>query len=306
MNDLNKPLVSICCTTYNHENFIRKCLDGFLIQQTNFSFEILIFDDASIDNTQTIIKEYVKKNRNIKTFLQKENQWSKGKYGLADWLFPAAAGKYIALCEGDDYWTDPFKLQKQVDFLENNKECVLCFHKSNKVRDTEKTKQKEDFYPKDVILNVLNEEFFFDIPTIPTASVMFSNRIKFPEIYHSHGDFILYCTLLSHGKAGYIDEVMSVYKLHEGGVSSNYDSNSYLERRIKELEIEGKFKEFSFGVRNQISRILTKHIVYYLNKNRGNLSFSNKIGYFKILLGQKAFYNISFKEYMTLVKTLLK
>ena len=127
---MDKPIfVSISCITYNHEKFIRQCIEGFLMQKTNFPIEILIFDDASTDGAQQIIQEYASKDHRIITFLQNENQWSKGKYGLLDWLFPAAKGKYIALCEGDDYWTDPLKLQKQVDFLEKNGAYNGVFHK---------------------------------------------------------------------------------------------------------------------------------------------------------------------------------
>jgi RimJ/RimL family protein N-acetyltransferase len=90
----------------------------------------LIFDDASTDNNQEVIKEYAEKHTNIKLFLQTENQWSQGKYGLLDWLFPAAQGKYIALCEGDDYWSDPLKLQKQFDFLQNNLDYSACAHQT--------------------------------------------------------------------------------------------------------------------------------------------------------------------------------
>src|SRR5690606_25359461 len=102
--------------------FIRQCLDGIFMQKCNFEYEILIHDDASTDDTQKIIKEYQQKYPEIiKPILQTENQYSKGVRGImARFNFPRAKGKYIALCEGDDYWTDPLKLQKQIDFLENN------------------------------------------------------------------------------------------------------------------------------------------------------------------------------------------
>ncbi len=116
-------LVSICCLAYNHEPYIRQCLDGFMMQKTNFSFEVLIHDDASTDKTADIIREYeVKYPAIIKPIYQIENQYSKGVGVTRVYQFPRAQGKYIALCEGDDYWTDPLKLQKQVDFLEANPE----------------------------------------------------------------------------------------------------------------------------------------------------------------------------------------
>ncbi len=113
-----EPLVSICCITYNHEDFIRDAIEGFLMQKTSFPIEIIIHDDASTDNTANIIEEYANKYPDLfVTILQSENQWSKGGGSIyARFVYPRARGKYIALCEGDDYWTDPLKLQKQVDF----------------------------------------------------------------------------------------------------------------------------------------------------------------------------------------------
>lgn len=104
-----KPLVSICCLTFNHEPYIRECLDGFLMQKTNFPFEVLIHDDASTDHTADIIREYEVQYPNIiKPIYQNENQYSKGVRVTWTFQFPRAKGKYIAMCEGDDYWTAPF------------------------------------------------------------------------------------------------------------------------------------------------------------------------------------------------------
>lgn len=123
----DKPLVSISCITYNHAPYIRQCLDGFIMQKTNFAYEILIHDDASTDGTIAVIREYEHKYPDvIKPIYEVENQWSKGRVGSIIFNIPRAQGKYIALCEGDDYWIDPFKLQKQVDFLEKNKNYDLC------------------------------------------------------------------------------------------------------------------------------------------------------------------------------------
>ena len=123
----NLPLVSICCITFNHEKYIDQTLEGFLMQKTNFSFEILIHDDASTDATADIIREYEAKYPNIiKPIYQTENQFSKGirsMYGVFN--FPRATGKYIAMCEGDDYWIDENKLQSQADFLEQNEDYGL-------------------------------------------------------------------------------------------------------------------------------------------------------------------------------------
>lgn len=123
------PLVSICCITFNHERYIEDTLKGFLTQNTNFSFEILIHDDASTDCTADIIHKYRDRYpKLIKPIIQTENQYSKGKRPNVEFNYPRARGKYIALCEGDDYWIDPMKLQKQVEFLEKNKDFIATYH----------------------------------------------------------------------------------------------------------------------------------------------------------------------------------
>lgn len=119
--------VSIICNTYNHEKYVKDALDGFVMQKTNFPFEILIHDDASTDNTANIIREYEKKYPDIiKPIYQTENQYSKGKGLVGKIQYARAKGKYIAFCEGDDYWTDPYKLQKQYDALEKHPEIDIC------------------------------------------------------------------------------------------------------------------------------------------------------------------------------------
>ena len=129
---MNAPLVSICCFTYNHAQFIRKCLDGFLMQKTDFPIEILIHDDCSTDGTIEIIQEYTAKYPElIFPLYEEENQYSRGGAGKMDlYNYRRARGKYIAYCEGDDYWTYPLKLQKQVDFMEANPEYSVCWHRS--------------------------------------------------------------------------------------------------------------------------------------------------------------------------------
>ncbi len=133
-------MVSIICNTYNHENYIKDALDGFLMQRTNFVYEILVHDDASTDKTADIIRNYEKKYPNIiKPIYQTENQYSKGMGTVSKIQFSRVRGKYIALCEGDDFWTDSFKLQKQVDALEQHPEIDICAHKTAVVSAETKT-----------------------------------------------------------------------------------------------------------------------------------------------------------------------
>lgn len=123
--------VSILCLCFNHEKYIRKCLDGFVMQECDFEYEVLIHDDASTDSSVEIIREYEQKYPNIiKPAYQTENQFSKGVKISKTFLFPRVKGEYIALCEGDDFWTDPQKLKKQVEFLDNNPEYSACVHRA--------------------------------------------------------------------------------------------------------------------------------------------------------------------------------
>ena len=130
-NDTRPVMVSIQCFVYNHEPFIRKCLDGFIMQETNFRFEAVVHDDSSTDKSPEIIKEYAKKYPHIIIpVLESENLYSRRDGSLEQAMLPYFRGKYIAICEGDDYWIDPFKLQKQFDILENDNDIELCYTRS--------------------------------------------------------------------------------------------------------------------------------------------------------------------------------
>jgi glycosyltransferase involved in cell wall biosynthesis len=237
---MEKPIVSICCITYNHVNFISECIEGFLIQKTTFPIEILIFDDASTDGTQEIVRKYASKDIRIKTFLQSENQWSQQKYGLIDWLFPAAQGKYIAICEGDDYWTDPFKLQKQVDFLEKNNDFSICFtdyivyNESNKEYSypglIQRFKNKTVFTSRNIILNNI----------LPTATAMFRVR---KEVFSKldlnlyPGDWFLHILNSEYGKIKFLPFESAVYRKHDGGVCSAISPIINNQKYIKSIKI---------------------------------------------------------------------
>lgn len=211
------PLVSILCLTYNQKEYIRQTIDSFLAQETDFSYEVLINDDASTDGTQKILKEYAKRYPNIRPVLQKENQYSKGKRNMMiRYLLPKAKGKYIALCEGDDFWTDPTKLQRQVDFLESHKDYALVFHpvrvffENGQEADTIFPEQKSGF----------NVEHLLQTNFIQTNSVMYRAQKDYSKIPLDvmPGDWYLHLFHAQYGKIGFIDRVMSAYRRHEGGI----------------------------------------------------------------------------------------
>ena len=215
------PLVSICSITYNHAPYIRQCLDGFLMQETNFKYEIIIHDDASTDGTTEIIKEYAEKYPDLITpIFQSENQYSKGLRGFyARFVFPRAKGKYIALCEGDDYWTDPLKLQKQVDFLEANPEYVMCTHRYNEIWEPcNYIKEIPSVLSKEINLDTLihcSWHFFQPL------SLVFSKRVlKISEYckYTYQRDTVLLYYLLTKGKGYFFQEAMGIYRRHNNGI----------------------------------------------------------------------------------------
>ena len=139
-------LVAIHCVTYNHEPYIRDCLEGFLMQKTNFKFVAIVHDDVSTDKTADIIREYASKYPEIiKPIYETENQYSKFDGSLdrvMETAIAASGAKYVAMCEGDDYWIDPYKLQKQVDYLEQHEDCHLCFT-DYKIKDGDKITEPE-------------------------------------------------------------------------------------------------------------------------------------------------------------------
>lgn len=222
MSEELSPLVSICCITYNHESYIRQCLDGFLMQKTNFKYEILIHDDASTDATADIIREYeLKYPEIIKPIYQTENQYSKG-IKVSSLNYKRAKGEYIALCEGDDYWIEPCKLQKQVDFLENNPEYSLCFHRAKVIYDG------EGLNGIDVFSHVKAGEYSLNYIlhkwTVPTCSMVCRKNVTScipinPKF--QYGDNVLLLTCFMEGRVFCIDGIYGVYRRNLGGWTLN-------------------------------------------------------------------------------------
>jgi len=272
---MSNILVSICCVTFNHEKFIAYALDGFLMQKTNFEFEILINDDCSEDNTSTILRDYEERfPGRFKISYQIENQYSKGIKPFRNILFPKVQGKYLAICEGDDYWTDPLKLQKQVDFLNENLTHSLCFHKcimvnenNVKVESVFDHLEEKDYSGEDILKKW----------SIPTASSLFRteylNQIitRFKTPGYLYGDTPMFLTLMENGKARCLVDNMSAYRIHKGGFSRRTSKKHkialYRHYRTLKGDFNGKYSNimaiiisnYSFGL--GFSLINSRHFV---------------------------------------------
>jgi len=230
---LNKPLVSICCITYNHVNYIRDCIEGFLKQKTLFPVEIIIHDDASTDGTDRIIREYADKYPEfIITIIQKENQFSKGIKPIFEYVYPRAQGKYIANCEGDDYWTDSYKLQKQVDFLEKNPDYSMICTKYRKYSQKKQKYLRSNFNRRKYKKEIKFEDYILDMSSIATATVVFDKSIlknfeKGGMTTFVVGDTPLWLYIAATSKIAVLPEVTSTYRILNNSACHFSDYNKH-------------------------------------------------------------------------------
>ncbi|WP_247232437.1 glycosyltransferase [Telluribacter sp. SYSU D00476] len=237
--------VSVCVPTYNHEKFIGQMLDGALMQQTTFPFEIVVGDDGSTDGAPAIIQEYADRYPDrIRAYIHPENLGPKeprefGGRNNVLFLLKACRGEYVALCEGDDYWTDPYKLQKQVDFLEQHPEYALCHHNVRVMY--EDGSPEHLFNSPDQKLTSTVEDLLEDRWFVATASLLYRNYFQtddFADWHHqaAAGDWALVIQLAARGKIGYLPEVMGVYRKHRGGLSNvQAPTNPYFLKNRKQM-----------------------------------------------------------------------
>jgi len=253
---MKKVKVSVCCLAYNHQKYIRQTLEGFISQKTNFLYEVLINDDASTDETADIIKEYAVKYPDvIKPIFQTENQYSKGVVISNDILAPMAKGDYIAFCEGDDYWSDPYKLQLQFDIMENNPDVVMVCHNTQKITCEGKA--------LGVMISGLTEGIIDPVNFIDKSnknphfsSLMFRHVVfenKKPDFFRlTTGDNGWRLFSLNFGKVYYIDRTMSVYRTFVPGSwtvrmrDNKEKSIKHIENTIKFLKEYDKFTKCKF------------------------------------------------------------
>ena len=234
----DRVLVSIFCIVYNAKNYIKQCLEGFLMQKGNFNFEVLIHDDCSTDGTKKIIEEYAKKYPNIiKPYYEEENQYKKGNLtNIMINMYMKCRGKYIASCDGDDYWCDEYKLQKQVNFMETHPDYALCYHPAKKIYVDDsscpvvigksKYKNPQPYY------NEIKSNFILASSVIYKTEYLKSELKDYPTSIYPI-DWYNHIVVAKHGKIGYLPDVMYVYRWHNQGISYTVSDNPREELHLK-------------------------------------------------------------------------
>lgn len=258
--DLERPLVSIYCLAYNHENYIRRCLDGFLNQKTDFPFEVIVHDDASSDNTAQIIREYEEKYPHIiRPIYQKENQYSLGSNPVRKFILPMVRGKYIAVCEGDDYWTEPDKLNSQIKLLEEHPDChfSVCGVQEVALDETPLDVYHPNFDIQELIIPPESFIKYAAVYAFQTSSYVmryedWKDYILHPprfRIVSDIGDLPMLLYFGSLGNTAYVKRVMSCYRR---GAAASYSANKNKwpeDKRIlhfeKQMNVWKNFDEFS-------------------------------------------------------------
>ena len=263
-------MVSILCTAYNQEDYIAEALESFIRQKTKFNFEVIVHDDASTDNTAQIIKKYQEKYPNIIVpIYQSENQFSKGIKITKDILMKVARGKYFALCEGDDFWVDDYKLQKQVDYMELHSKCSMCVHNgilvdrlSNKIGDYTICSENRIADENEIIR--IGGSF------CPTNSIL--SRMCLVKNLPNYFKFLTMDVVweMYLGSVGYVycmNDVMSAYRVNAKNSWSEKMSKSGNDKKIKHLEKIIQFKnmfdeETGYKYHKSIDIVIREDLIY--------------------------------------------
>ncbi len=260
-----EPFVSILCNTYNHEKYIRDALEGFVMQKTDFPFEVLIHDDASTDTTADIIREYEKRYPDIiKPIYQTENQYSQGIIISKTFQYPRIRGKYSAICEGDDYWTDPLKLKKQIDALESHFDidiCACCTDQTNNGMPYGKSMPAD----KDCVIPV-EQVIAGGGNFVATCSLVFRSEVlrnpanfrnAFPYDYSQQIHGALRGGLL------YLSDCMATYRIFGGGSWSA----GYYSSREKRIETDKQIKDMLIQLDSETEGKYSDVIQYKIKEN---------------------------------------
>lgn len=303
--EIQEPSVAIRCLVYNQEKYLRDCLDSIVMQQTSFPYFAVVHDDCSTDSSQKIIKEYANKYpEKIRPIFESHNCYSTD-WEEADIKIQNAYGnaKYIAVCEGDDFWTSPYKLQKQVDFLERNQDYEVCAHETTIHTEDGRNVKFSDFCVNLLVSTKKNKYTFKETLSgniFHLSSLMYRNRgpIIFPHWrYHiSAGDMILTRYLGSLGKTYRFDQSMSVYRWHDGSLTHSekeYSSQlKFNKLNIKVLRLLNIYweKKYSRLIRPIVSRYYLNCMFIYLSKGNRNFSKAKEMRKLSLLYSPISYY----------------
>lgn len=286
MTNADNPVVSVCIPTFQHAAYIRQCLDSVLQQQTSFPFEIIIGEDDSTDGTREICLQYAAQHPDkIRLFLRKENEKividgkKTGRYNILQNLLEAK-GKYIALLDGDDYWCDDYKLQKQVDFMEARPDHSVCFHPTYLNKNGAEDKGTASFKTWTTertlsITDLARGEYF-----ILTCSCLYRNGFctSFPDWFWKVPfiDYALHMWNARFGKVGFLPDVMAFYRIHDEGMWSKKLLDFRLRQKIELIhymipafdgEVQSTLLQQQYGLYQKLLPFLLK------NKDRESLQF---------------------------------
>jgi glycosyltransferase involved in cell wall biosynthesis len=257
MDNTLKPSLkaSVWMICYNHEKYIAQAIESVLSQVTTFPFDLIIGEDCSTDNTRAICLSYQERYPQIVKVLAHTSNVGIHKNLIL--TLNACKGQYIALLEGDDYWTDNYKLQKQVDFLDHHNDFVMCYQKTlqiNEALGTEKITNEND-HAETGVEEILSRGWF-----MRTGSIAFRNGVlgEFPSWYFDYNstDYMLHILLAQHGKIGFLNEVTSVYRRHEGGITKVFESEiiAFWKKKLKMLDVIDEYLQFKYSDSIQILR----------------------------------------------------
>jgi len=257
--------LSVAMITYNHERFIAQAIDSVLMQRVDFDYEIVVGEDCSTDATREIVAEYQRKNPNrIRLLTQAVNIGANRNFSQT---LHACRGEYVALLEGDDYWTSPHKLQKQVDFLDHNLDFAICFH--DVVVVDELLGQSDRNYCDTNVKEISTLQDILFRNFIPTLSALFRRKFfdGFPDwVYQLRmGDWPLHTLVAQNGKIKYLNEVMGAYRVQPGGVWSTFSDVQRIQEDIKYLELINRHFGFKYDelIRGRIARAYFNISVIY-------------------------------------------
>ena len=267
-----KPLVVIHCITYNHEAFLKEALEGFLMQKTDFPFVAVVHDDASTDGTAAVLREYAERYPDIiLPIFEEENQYSKHNQSIRRIMNSAkfaTGAKYVAMCEGDDYWTYEYKLQKQVDFLESHPDYSMCFHRAQIINQI----NKPDVYIRCETIEdrEYNANELLEIWTVPTASICYKTECLFVQNIGLsrivYGDIVVILNCAKIGNIWGMSDIMSVYRIHSTSVTN--ETNHRTNNTYRLIEHYKFIKEnYPFIKKTTINNLIS--LAYY--KRRHNI-----------------------------------